>query len=75
MDENEMNEERPPGRLKVLDALISMNLIRMNLIQLSASQCLRRAGLGPQLPGSGTNIDGGTRYLAGVVDHYAHPNQ
>jgi hypothetical protein len=25
--------------------------------------------------GSGTNIDGSTRYLAGVVDRYAHPDR
>ena len=25
--------------------------------------------------GSGINIDGSTRYLAGVVDRYAHPDQ
>jgi hypothetical protein len=44
------------------------------LIDASAFGALSRVRMYRSV-GSGINIDGSTRYLAGVVDRYAHPDQ
>ena len=48
---------------------------RLDLVLLIDADVFGALGRVRMYWGSGTNIDGSTRYLAGVVDRYAHPDQ